>query len=106
MRPRALIKRTVTALVLPLALLYIGDTVAFFIHSRHPSSTQPVETFTAPRILAIDEKGGKIEYALDQVQHEQTITCAQSIFPHAGFRPCWYAKRKASQPIPASLIAR
>jgi len=106
MRPATLIKRIVKALVLALALFYIGDVLVFYIHSRHPSSTQPVETFTVARILAIDEKGGKVEYAVDQVQREQTITCAHSVFSHAGFSPCWYAKKKAAQPVPMSILVR
>jgi hypothetical protein len=104
MRPAIIFKRIVIALILVSALCYIGDTASLYLESRHPTSTHPFETFTVPRVLAIDKKGGKIEYALDELQHEETITCVHSIFPHAGFSPCWYAKKKASQPIPTSLI--
>lgn len=35
-------------------------------------------------------KNGRTEIFYDQPQSE---VCVQSLFPHAGYRPCWYAVR-------------
>jgi hypothetical protein len=41
-------------------------------------------------------KDGKMEIFTDQPQVE---TCAHSLFPHSGYRPCWYAARNNVKPI-------
>ena len=41
-------------------------------------------------------KDGKMEIFTDQPQVE---TCAHSLFPHSGYRPCWYASRNSVRPI-------
>jgi len=41
-------------------------------------------------------KDGKMEIFTDQPQVE---TCVHSIFPHSGYRPCWYASRNTVKPI-------
>lgn len=87
-----------------LVIVYIVDYASFRIRMIHPKPTDPLETITATRVLAIDEKGGKTEYTIDQLQPQQTGVCVHSLFPHAGDAPCWYLKRKFSQPIPMSLF--
>jgi hypothetical protein len=41
-------------------------------------------------------KGGKEEIFFDQPQME---TCARSLFPHFGYRPCWYSGGKTVREI-------
>jgi hypothetical protein len=41
-------------------------------------------------------KDGKMEIFTDQPQVE---SCAHSLFPHSGYRPCWYAKGNNVKPI-------
>jgi len=41
-------------------------------------------------------KDGKMEIFTDQPQLE---TCVHSLFPHSGYRPCWYASRNNVKPI-------
>jgi hypothetical protein len=41
-------------------------------------------------------KDGKMEIFTDQPQVE---TCAHALFPHAGYRPCWYAAHDTVKPI-------
>lgn len=100
---RIFAQRVLIALVLAAALLYAGDYLSVRTRMMHPRPNDPFETITALRVLAIGEKGGKTEYALDQVQPQQTAVCVHSLFPHAGDPPCWYLKRKFAQPIPMSL---
>jgi len=35
-------------------------------------------------------KDGRVEIFWDQ---PQTEICVRSLLPHAGYRPCWYARR-------------
>jgi hypothetical protein len=86
------------------ALVYIGDSVSVRVRLRHATASDPYETVTALRILAIADKGNKTEYAIDQVQPQQTAECVHALFPHNGDPPCWYLKRKFAQPIPMTIV--
>jgi hypothetical protein len=82
------------------ALLYVGDYLYLRLRMLLPKPSDPFESFTVPRVLAIPEKGGKTSYEIDQQNPEQTITCVHSLFPHAGSMPCWYVKPRVNKPIP------
>jgi hypothetical protein len=103
-RPLAIVKRVFVAAVLAAALLYLGDALSVRIRGIHPHPNDPVESLTAPRILAIPENNGKISYERDIQQPNQAITCVHSLFPHSGFSPCWYAKKQLQQPVPMNLF--
>ena len=98
--PKKLIMRVLQSLVAAFLLAYVGDFLWFRVRMIHPKQTDPLESFTGPRLLAIPEKGGKTSYEIDQQQPEQTVTCTHSWFPHAGYRPCWHVKPRLNQPIP------
>ena len=94
------ISRILITLGAALVLVYAGDSLWFRVRMIHPKPDDPLESFTGPRVLAIPEKGNKTSYEIDQQNPEQTVTCAHSWFPHAGFRPCWYVKPRLNQSIP------
>jgi hypothetical protein len=98
--PQKFITRTAQAVIVVVLLAYIGDSLRFRVRMIHPKPADPLESFTGPRLLAIPEKGNKTSYEIDQQNPEQTVTCAHSWFPHAGYRPCWYVKPRLNQPIP------
>src|SRR5215472_206400 len=98
--PQKFIARTLMALGLAVLIAYVGDSLCFRVRMIHPKPTDPLESFTGPRVLAIPEKGNKTSYEIDQQNPEQTVTCAHSWFPQAGYRPCWYVKPRLSLPIP------
>ncbi len=98
--PLILAKRTLMITVAALALIYCVDYLWFRIRMIHPRPADPLESLKAVRLLAIPEKGGKTSYEIDRQNPEQTITCVHSLFPHAGFSPCWYVKPRINQPIP------
>jgi hypothetical protein len=104
--PRLLlfIKRFLVAVALAAALLFLGDAVSVRFRAGHPRPGDPFESFTTSRILAIEEKNGKTEYQLDQLQPLQTLTCVHSLFPHFGYSPCWYLKPRLQQPIPMIIF--
>jgi len=99
-----LVKRILIAAVSTITLVYAGDFVSVRVRMMHPKPGNPFETVTALRILAIDQKGGKTEYTIDQVQPQQTAECVHAWFPHNGDPPCWYLKRKFAQPIPMVIF--
>ena len=97
--PQKFITRSLMALVAALLVAYIGDTLWFRVRMIHPKQTDPLESFTGPRVLAIPEKGGRTSYEIDQQNPVQTTICAHSWFPHSGYSPCWYVKPRLNQPI-------
>jgi hypothetical protein len=97
-------KRVLLSFTGALVLLYAGDYAWVHIRAIHPKLTDPFESLTAFRILAIPQKYGKTEYAVDAVNPQQTVTCVHSIFPHYGYAPCWYVSRKIIKPIPMILM--
>jgi hypothetical protein len=103
-QPRILAERIVIAAALILALLYSGDYLFLRIRMIHPKPSDPFESITVPRILAIPEKSGKTEYEIDALNPEQTVTCVHSLFPHFGYSPCWYVKPRMNRPIPMMIV--
>ena len=98
--PTTILKYAAASLVSAVVLLYLVDSAAVRIRALRPTATAPYETMTVPRVLAIPENGGKTEDQIDQLNPQETITCVHSLFPHSGYKPCWYVKRRAMQPIP------
>ena len=101
---RTILKRIALALLLLVLLVYLGDSVSVFLRARHATSTNPYETITAYRILAIGEKGNKTEYDVDQINPTQSGECVHALFPHKGDPPCWYLQHKFAQPIPMTIL--
>jgi hypothetical protein len=95
-----LAKRALLALVSLVVIIYSGDYLFLRIRMLHPKPADPFETITTLRILAIPEKNGKMAYETDPQNPQQTVTCVHSLFPHAGYSPCWYIKPRMNQPIP------
>jgi hypothetical protein len=93
-------KRALISFACSLAVTYVCDFMYFRMRRIHLQPSNPIETFTSPRLYAIAVKGGKVDYELDGQNPEQTWVCAHSLFPHAGYTPCWYIKPKSRQPIP------
>jgi hypothetical protein len=43
---------------------------------------------------AVQQKNGKTEFLFDPPEGQ---TCVNSLFPHAGYAPCWYLQRHPEQ---------
>ena len=97
---RFIFKRLILSVVGCAVILYAGDYLYFRFRMLHAKPADPLESLTALRVLAIPEKNGKTEYAVDSQNPEQTVTCVHAIFPHSGYSPCWYVKPRINQPIP------
>jgi hypothetical protein len=91
---KAWLKRTVLIAVLGFAVLYAADylLVKFRVaHSNAGGGLGGVTVYPAATL-----KSGKEEIFFDQ---PQTKTCVNSLFPHFGYSPCWYARRSSIQNI-------
>ena len=102
---RVIFKRLILSVVGCIAVVYAADFLSVRVRMLHPKPADPFESVTAPRLLAIPEKGNKTTYELDEQNPTQTVVCVHSLFPHMGNPPCWYLKKKLTQPIPMTLLA-
>lgn len=94
MRPKTLLKWTGGILLALVVLIYVGDWAWFTYRNWKPKAKDPLETMTF--FLATATKGGRVEIFYDQ---PQTRTCVHSLFPHAGYTPCWYLDRSGIERI-------
>jgi hypothetical protein len=89
--------RGLLGLIVLLALIWVGDYVSFHYRLSHKTRDSPLETIRIQRTYAIPHKDGRAEYIFGE---PEMVTCARSIFPHAGEAPCWYLQKTAAKPIP------
>jgi hypothetical protein len=74
------------------ALAYAVDYVAF--RYRVAANRQPFGQITVTTYDAVAQKNGKTEFIFNPPEAQ---TCANSLFPRAGYVPCWYLQRHTEQ---------
>ena len=87
-------RRVLIAVPVLLTILYAGDYLWLQLRMSHSLVGPPlgmVQFYWATPL-----KNGKEEIFFDQ---PQTETCARSLFPHLGYRPCWYTSGKTVRVI-------
>jgi hypothetical protein len=77
-----------------LAIVYAADYALLHHKMGQNGGADALGTVTSYYGTAL--KDGKMEIFTDQPQVE---TCVHSLFPHSGYRPCWYASRDNVKPI-------
>lgn len=82
------------AVVLLASLIYAGDYLS--VRYRSMRGRDPFSTVTIQPYYAIHEKNGRTEFDFAE---PQTETCVRSLFPHSGYRPCWYVNRHTDKRI-------
>jgi hypothetical protein len=87
-------KRIAIAALAAFAILYATDYAIFQHKLSTNGGSAAVGSVTSYYGTAL--KDGKMEIFTDQ---PLTETCAHSLFPHSGYRPCWYASRNSVKPI-------
>jgi hypothetical protein len=92
--PKTVLKWIAGVLLACAVLVYAGDFLWFEYRMHNAKTNDPLETVTFYYATAM--KNGKVEVFYDQ---PQTATCTHSIFPHAGYRPCWRFDRSGIQRI-------
>ncbi|MCU1243140.1 MAG: hypothetical protein JWO71_3866 [Candidatus Acidoferrum typicum] len=101
-----LVRRTLVLAVALLALLYAGDYVVVRLRGAYPRLGNAYDSVQMVRLYAIPLKSGRTEYELDARQPEVTLTCVRALFPHLGYKPCWYLRRNSQKPILMLILLR
>jgi hypothetical protein len=86
-------KRRLIIVILVLGVLYLGDLLSlrFRIPTRDMFGSVTVHTSYAVKL-----KNGKTEY---DYAGDHDVSCANSLFPQFGAKPCWYARRHTDEQI-------
>ena len=86
-------KRKLIIAVLVLGLLYLGDFLSLRLRlpARDIFGSVTVHTYYSVKL-----KSGKTEY---DYAGDHDVTCANSLFPQFGRKPCWYARRHTDEQI-------
>src|SRR5262249_19321670 len=103
---RAILNRIVLGSVALLACVYLYDYLSVRHRMSHLKQGDPFDTVTSARVLAIPQKGNRVEYALDVLSPMESEPCVHSLFPHFGYTPCWYVNRKMQNPIPMVILLK
>jgi hypothetical protein len=101
---RPFLKQFVLALILVFAIVYGYDFASVRRRMSAQKPGDPFDVVTYPRILAIPQKGNKVEYALDAQSPMESESCVHSLFPHYGYTPCWYVQRRAKTPTQMMIL--
>jgi hypothetical protein len=79
--------------VLGLTLLAYAVDYAVF-RNRVSTNRQPFEQITVTTYYAVEQKSGKTQFIFNPPEAQ---TCANALFPRAGYIPCWYLQRHTEQ---------
>jgi hypothetical protein len=98
--------RILYALLMLVATAYGYDYASVRRRMSAQRQGDPFDVVTYPHLLAIPEKGNKVEYALDAQSPMESDPCVHSLFPHYGYAPCWYVLRKSKSPTQMTIVLR
>jgi hypothetical protein len=101
---RSILKRIFLIAAVLLAVLYVYDYLSVLHRKSAQMQGDPFDVVVHPRLLAIPQKGNRVEFALDAQSPMVSDPCVHSLFPHFGYIPCWYVSRNALKPIPMMIV--
>lgn len=84
---KRIVARAVLALVMALAVVYLGDMAVWGVRVKMGSGMGRV---VVSRFVVAPLKGNKEEYYFDGTAE---VDCSRSIFPQAGSGACWWLER-------------
>lgn len=84
--------------------LWLVDEFSFQYKAHISNGAGAFGMVDMQRMLAIELKGGKVEYTMDRVHPAQFQKCVTSLFPHAGLKPCWYLQRQSQKALPMLIL--
>jgi hypothetical protein len=102
--PGNLARRTLLLIVALAAVVYACDYAVVRLRASYPRFGNAFASVQVVRLLAIPLKNGRVDYELDALQPEVTVTCVRALFPHLGYQPCWYVRRQSQKPIPMVIL--
>jgi hypothetical protein len=82
-----------------LALVFAFDFAWYHVRLAVPKYGAANGSVHRVRMLAILNKGNKLDYQIDENKPEEDVPCSRTLFPQSGGNPCWYVKRHANDPI-------
>ena len=101
---RVPLQRLLLAAAVLLAAVYVYDYLSVRHRMAARKQGDPFDVVTYPHVLAIPQKGNRVEYALDAQSPMMSEACVHSLFPHYGYAPCWYVNRMTATPTPMFLL--
>ena len=87
-----------------LAMAYGYDYASVRRRMSAQKPGDPFDVVTYPHLLAIPQKGNKVDYELDAQSPMESESCVHSLFPHYGYTPCWYVLRKSKSPTQMMIV--
>ena len=90
---KRILARAVVALAALIVVLYLGDSAVLFVRMGHNSPGAGPAFGTTTFYYTADLKSHQYEI----FEQPQTETCVHSLFPHAGYRACWYVNKSGVQ---------
>jgi len=82
------LRRIVLGFVLAIVVLFGGDYLS--LRFAIPGGRKTTDVIQVRPYMDIPQKSGRDELVpLDA----QSVTCANSLFPHMGMNPCWWVRR-------------
>jgi hypothetical protein len=87
-------RRALVALFLLFAMVYGGDYL--LLAYRTHTNRNGLGSVTLQTYYSVKLKSGKTEF---DYAGPQNVECVNSLLPHYGDQPCWYARRKNEQQI-------
>ena len=93
--PAVAVKRmAVRAVLLLLALLVVVFAVDYLV--LRVRGAGGFDTVQVQRIYYMLQKNGKTEIIPGETEPQ---TCVRSLFPHRGYSPCWYVRRRSEKRV-------
>ncbi len=93
------LQRAIIAVLAAAILIYLADYAILKIRVSTGSGASAFDSI--PIIQGTPMKDGRVQIFTSD---SQTETCVRSLFPHLGYRPCWYVRQNQMQLIGASNI--
>ena len=93
-RIKRLLLAALVVLLIVLAAAYVADSLVFRYRAAYNHT--PYGSVTVDRFSAIHLKANRTEFSY---QGSEAQTCANTIFPHASYPPCWYARRHTEKRV-------
>jgi hypothetical protein len=92
---RHLLKRIArVTIVSAVGLILIAYAVDYGVFRYEVAAGKAFGQVTVTSYDAVQQKSGRTQFLFRAPQAE---TCVKSLFPHAGFVPCWYLQRHTEQ---------
>jgi hypothetical protein len=90
------LQRAILAVLASAIFIYVADYLILKIRASIGNGSSAFASI--PIIQGTPMKDGRVQIFAGDTQTE---TCVRSLFPHLGYRPCWYVKQNQMQLIGA-----